>query len=85
MSEATTSQQDLVSLAASIVSAYVSNNSVSVSDVAGLIGEIHKSLKNLGDGTTEAAAEPLIPAVAVKKSVQPDFITCLEDGKRFTS
>jgi predicted transcriptional regulator len=83
MSETTTPQQDLVSLTVDIVSAYVSNNSVSVSDVPALVGEIHKSLKNLGTGTMEKAAEPLVPAVAVKKSIQPDFITCLEDGRRF--
>jgi predicted transcriptional regulator len=85
MSETTTPQQDLVSLAADILSAYVSNNSVSVSDIPALIGEIHKSLRNLGNGAPEKAAEPLVPAVPVKKSVQPDFITCLEDGKKFKS
>jgi predicted transcriptional regulator len=85
MFEATTSRQDLVSLTADIISAYVSSNRVSVSDVPALIGEIHKALKTLGNGATERAAEPLVPAVPIKKSVQADFITCLEDGKKFKS
>jgi predicted transcriptional regulator len=85
MSEATTSQIDLVSLAAEIVSAYVSNNRVSVADVPALIGDVHRSLKNIGNGTNAPIAEPLVPAVPVKKSIQPDFIICLEDGKKFKS
>jgi len=85
MSEATTSEVDLVSLAAEIVSAYVSNNRVSVADVAAVIGDVHRSLKNIGNGTNAAVAEPLVPAVPLKKSVQPDFIICLEDGKKFKS
>jgi predicted transcriptional regulator len=85
MSETTTSEVDLVSLAAEIVSAYVSNNRVSVADVPALIGEVHRSLKNIGNGTNATVVEPLVPAVPVKKSVQPDFIICLEDGKKFKS
>jgi|SRR5215204_3145658 len=85
MSEATTSQQNLVSVTADIVSAYVSNNRVSVSDVPTLIGEVHRSLKDIGNGTKATVTEPLVPAVPVKKSIQADFITCLEDGKKFKS
>jgi predicted transcriptional regulator len=85
MSEATTSRQDLVSLTADIISAYVSNNRVSVSDVTALISEVHRSLKDIGNGSKATIAESLVPAVPIKKSIQPDFITCLEDGKKFKS
>jgi predicted transcriptional regulator len=76
---------NLTDLAAGIVSAYVSNNSVLVSDVAKLIGDVHKALSNTHAGTVEATPEPLTPAVNPKRSVHPDYIVCLEDGKKFKS
>ena len=74
-----------IELAADIVSAYVSNNSVPSSDLASLINDVHTALLRVGGGTAEAPAEAPKPAVPVKKSVTPDYIVCLEDGKKFKS
>jgi predicted transcriptional regulator len=76
---------ELVELTAEIVSAYVSNNTVSVSDVPALIGDIHSALSRAAGGAPPAEREELRPAINVKKSVTPEFIVCLEDGKKFKS
>ena len=76
----------LTELAAQIVAAYVSKNSVQVADLPALIISVHQSLATLGQ--PQAAAEApadLKPAVPVKKSVTPDYIVCLEDGRKFKS
>jgi len=70
----------LLTLTADIVAAHVSNNSVAVGDLPRLIGEVHAALGGLG-----AKAEPVRPqqpAVPARSSVKPDFIICLEDGKK---
>src|SRR6185437_8161743 len=73
-------------LAADIVSAFVSNNSVPVADLPALIGNVHAALNTLASGSAQQVVEePKAPAVSIKKSVQPDYIVCLEDGKRFKS
>ncbi|RVA85590.1 MucR family transcriptional regulator [Mesorhizobium sp. M7A.F.Ca.US.006.04.2.1] len=77
-------QLDTVSIAADIVAAYVSNNPLPVGELPKLIGDIHAALKGIGT----PAIEPVIkqePAVSIKKSVTPDFIICLEDGKKCKS
>lgn len=74
-----------IELAADIVSAYVSNNSVAAADLPALIGEVHAALQRVSKGEAEPAQEPLKPAVTVKRSVTPDYIVCLEDGKKFKS
>ena len=76
---------DLIDLAADIVSAYVSNNSIPVADLPTLIADVHRALNNTQRGMQEPASEPLKPAVNPKKSVFPDYIVCLEDGKKFKS
>jgi predicted transcriptional regulator len=76
---------DLIDLAADIVSAYVSNNSIPVADLPMLIADVHRALNNTQRGMQEPASEPLKPAVNPKKSVFPDYIVCLEDGKKFKS
>jgi len=77
---------NLIELAADIVSAYVSNNTVSVHDVTALIGDVYAALQRTSAGiVAEPLPEPLKPAVPVKKSVTPDYIVCLEDGKKFKS
>ena len=78
-------QGDLIELAAEIVSAYVSNNSVPASELPGLINEVFVALTRVGTPIAEVASEPLKPAVSVKKSVNTDYIICLEDGKKFKS
>jgi predicted transcriptional regulator len=73
-------------LAADIVSAFVSNNSVPATDLPALIGNVHDALNRVASGSTQQAVEePKAPAVPIRKSVQPDYIVCLDDGKRFKS
>lgn len=73
-------QETLVTLTADIVAAHVGNNSVAISDLALLIQTVHGALAGLGD-----TAEPEVkqePAVSIRASVKPDYIVCLEDGKK---
>jgi len=76
-----------IELAADLVSAFVSNNPVPAAELPALIGSVHQALtKVAGSTSAQPAEEPKkAPAVSVKKSVQPDYIVCLEDGKRFKS
>ena len=80
-----TSGGSYIELTASIVSAYVSNNSVPAQDLSALINQVHAALTRVSSGQGESAAEPLKPAVSVKKSISADYIVCLEDGKKFKS
>ncbi|RWG49591.1 MAG: transcriptional regulator [Mesorhizobium sp.] len=79
-----TDATELVELTADIVSAFVSNNSVPVAGLADLISSVHSSLSGLGQRSA-VPAEAQVPAVNPKKSVFPDYILCLEDGKKFKS
>jgi predicted transcriptional regulator len=74
-----------IELTANIVSAYVSNNPVPAGDIPTLINQIHSALLQVSAGRVDAAAEPPRPAVSIKKSITPDHLVCLEDGKRFKS
>src|SRR3954462_4184471 len=75
-----------IELAAEIVSAFVSNNSVPVAELPALIGNVHTALNQVASGSAQQPAEEAkAPAVSIKKSVQPDYIVCLDDGKRFKS
>ena len=74
-----------IELTAEIVSAYVSNNPVPAADMPGLINQVHTALMRISGGHSDSQPEPLKPAVSVKKSVTPDYIVCLEDGKKFKS
>lgn len=76
---------DLVELSADIVSAYVSHNAVSPSDLTRLIADVHGALRALRSNEVPAVVEDLKPAVPVRKSVAADYIICLEDGKKFKS
>ena len=81
-----TSGSNFIELTAEIVSAYVSNNSVSASELPGLINQVHSALTRVSSGHGEGTpSEPLKPAVSVKRSITPDYIVCLEDGKKFKS
>ncbi|WP_096702697.1 MucR family transcriptional regulator [Magnetospirillum sp. 15-1] len=71
---------DLLGLTTEIVAAHVANNSVAVADLPHLIQEVYRTLASVG--STPAAPERPQPAVNVKKSVTPDYIICLEDGKK---
>ena len=76
---------NLIDLTADIVSAYVSNNTVASTDLPGLINEVYGALQKTANASSEPEPEPLKPAVPIKKSVMPDYIICLEDGKKFKS
>ena len=80
MSDQADTNEMLVTLTADIVAAHVSNNSVAISDLSLLINNVHAALSGLG--SEPVVEEKLVPAVSIRTSVKPDFITCLEDGKK---
>lgn len=76
---------DLVELSTEIVCAYVSHNALSPSELPKFISDIHGALRGLKTNGSQEQAEERKPAVPVRKSVAPDYIICLEDGKKFKS
>ena len=76
---------NFIGLTARIVSAYVSNNAVASGDIPALINQIHSALRQVSSGQAISSSEPQKPAVPVKRSINPDYIVCLEDGKKFKS
>jgi predicted transcriptional regulator len=75
-----------IQLTANIVSAYVSNNTVSSAEIPALISQVYAALMRVSNGGHVAApAEPLKPAVAIKRSITAEYLVCLEDGKKFKS
>jgi predicted transcriptional regulator len=84
MSESVTSP-NYIELCADIVSAYVSNNSVPTTDLPSLLTSVYAALTKTVQGRQEEPKAELVPAVSVRKSVTPDAIICLEDGKSFKS
>ena len=74
-----------IELAADIVSAYVSNNSVPAGELPSLIQEVYTALTRVGAGIAVAPSEPPKPAISVRKSITNDYLVCLEDGKKFKS
>ena len=73
--------KDLLALTTEIVAAHVSNNTVGVADLPQLINQVYPSLTNIGKAPAPTAERPQ-PAVPVKKSIHPDYLICLEDGKK---
>lgn len=78
-------KSELLEMTADIVSAYVSNNTLPADGVPGLIASIHSALSSVAGGAPEPVAEVKDPAVPVRKSITPDFLICLEDGRKFKS
>jgi predicted transcriptional regulator len=78
-------QPELVELTAKIVSAFVSNNTIGAGEIPQLINETHAALTRATGIPVQQEREELKPKVPVKKSVMPDHIVCLEDGKKFKS
>jgi len=81
MTDDNATTETLITLTADIVSAHVSNNSVAVSDLSALIQNVHSALSGLG----QVSAPPEVkqePAVSIRSSVKPDYVVCLEDGKK---
>lgn len=77
--------ENLIGLVADIVSAYVSNNSVPAGELPALIATTHAAITGLGSERPATVEEKPTPAVTIKKSITPDFLICLEDGKQFKS
>jgi predicted transcriptional regulator len=75
------SDDDLLRMTAEVVAAYVRKNSVAASQLGEVIGSVYGSLRSLED-KGETAAEPAKPAVPVRKSITPEYLICLEDGKK---
>ena len=78
-------ESSYLQLTANIVSAYLSNNTVASAEIPNLINQVHSALLRISGGQATAPAEPLRPAVPVKRSITADYIVCLEDGKKFKS
>ena len=79
------SELDLTSYATDIVSAYVAHNAIGADRLPDLIGSVYAALGKASLQGVEPEKPELIPAISVKKSVTPDYIVCLEDGKKFKS
>ena len=75
----------LIEMTVEIVAAYVAGNELPSSELPGLISTVYASLKNTHEGAPVVEFKELVPAVPTKKSVFPDHIVCLEDGKKFKS
>lgn len=78
-------QSDLIEVTASVVAAYVGGNTIAAADVPGLIRSVHNALASIGG---EAVAAPEVgkePAVSIRRSITPDYLICLEDGRKFKS
>lgn len=78
-------QTEILEMTADIVSAYVGNNVVPASDLPAIISSVHQALCAVGAGESAPQAVAPEPAVPVKKSIHPDFLVCLEDGRKFKS
>lgn len=82
MTESTT-QLDVLNITADIVCAYISNNSVEVADIQGIMQKVHTAVQDLarhGHGFRKSG--PLVPTVPIEDSIKDDYIVCLEDGKK---
>ena len=77
-----TEMNDLVTMTADVVAAYVAQNTLPSSELPALIQQIHSTLQQVASGVQHAPDQPLTPAVPIKKSVTRDYIICLEDGKQ---
>ena len=76
---------EIIDLTAEIVTSYVENNSLSTADVPGLIQSVHRALTSIASGEEAVEAAPKEPAVPVRRSITPDYLVCLEDGRKFKS
>ena len=81
MAELQNGEDTLLTLTADIVAAHVSNNSVAVNDLPNLIQNVHSALSGISGNAAAAEAKPE-PKVSIRSSIKPDYIVCLEDGKK---
>lgn len=82
MTDAVLDKSELLQLTSEIVSSHVSNNPVPVSELPTVIQSVYQALDALANEPEEEPVEELVPAIPIKKSITPDFIICLEDGKK---
>jgi predicted transcriptional regulator len=78
-------KSEIIEMTADIVSAYVGNNAVSAADLPSIIQSVHRALASVSSGGEAVEAAPKEPAVPVKRSITPDHLVCLEDGRKFKS
>jgi predicted transcriptional regulator len=76
---------EVIEMTADIVSAYVGNNSVSAAELPTLIQSVHRALAGISSGGEVVEAVPKEPAVPIRRSITPDYLICLEDGRKFKS
>ncbi|MEQ9332701.1 MucR family transcriptional regulator [Thalassobaculum sp.] len=74
--------KSVIEMTTTVVAAYLRNNTVASAQISEVIHTVHDALKALSDGSHEPEPEPLKPAVPIRRSVTPDYIVCLEDGKQ---
>jgi len=82
MSEALIDKAEVLDLTSQIVAAHVSNNPVPTGDLPAVIQSVFEMMQELANGPEEEPVEELKPAVSIKKSITPDYLICLEDGKK---
>ena len=75
-------EEELLRMTADVVAAYVSNNTLPTAQLAEIINAVYGSLKGLEGQVVQPPSEPLKPAVPIRKSITPEFLICLEDGKK---
>ena len=78
-------KSEVIEMTADIVSAYVGNNSVAAADLPNLIQSVHRALAGISTGSDVQEVAPKEPAVPVRRSITPDHLVCLEDGRKFKS
>jgi predicted transcriptional regulator len=76
---------DIIEMTAEIVASYVENNTVSAADLPGLIQSVHRAITSVSGGAEAVEVAPKEPAVPVRRSITPDHLVCLEDGRKFKS
>src|SRR5246127_5255834 len=75
-------EEELLRMTTDVVAAYVRNNTLPTAQLADVINAVYSSLKSLEGQVAQAQPEPLKPAVPIRKSITPEFLICLEDGKK---
>jgi predicted transcriptional regulator len=78
-------QSDLIEVTASLVAAYVGGNTIAAADIPALIRSVHQALATVGGAADVSAEVSKEPAVSVRRSITPDYLICLEDGRKFKS
>jgi predicted transcriptional regulator len=76
---------EIIEMTAEIVAAYVENNTIALGDLPSLIQSVHRALASVSSGVDAAEVAPKEPAVPIRRSITPDHLVCLEDGRKFKS